>query len=140
LKIERYYGVTKGKLDNPEIFNEDLRHFEGKRFRMILTNDKKRSNEQNKYWWGVLIKGIGDWLRESGNDVTDEDVHEFIKMKYLGKKEVVINGKTFERYRSTAELTTLEFSDLKDKIQRDFAQRGLIIKDPNQTEFLENES
>ena len=138
MKIERYYGVTKGKLDNPEIFNEDLRHFEGKRFRMILTNDKKRSNEQNKYWWGVLIKGIGDWLRESGNDVTDEDVHEFIKMKYLGKKEVVINGKTFERYRSTAELTTLEFSDLKEKIQRDFAQRGLIIKDPNQTEFLED--
>ena len=137
MKIERYYGVTKGKLDNPEIFNQDLKHFEGKRFRMILTNDKKRSNEQNKYWWGVVIRRIGNWLREDGNDVTDEDVHEFIKMKYLGKKEVVINGKTFERYRSTTELNTLEFSELKDKIQRDFAQRGLVIPDPSQTEFLE---
>lgn len=138
MKIERHYGVTNGRLDNPDIFNEDLRHFEGKRFRLILTNDKKRSNEQNKYWWGVVIRKIADWLRGFGNDVTDEDVHEFLKMKYLGKKEVLINGKIFERYRSTTELNTLEFSDLKDKIQRDFAQKGLIIPDPNQTEFLED--
>lgn len=137
MKLERFYGCTNGKLDNPELFNEDLKHFEGKQFRMILTNDKKRSNGQNKYWWAVIVKNIADWLRSYGNDVTDEDVHEFLKMKYLGKKEVVINGKTFERYKSTTELTTFEFSELKDKIQRDFAHKGLVLADPNQTEFLD---
>ena len=138
MKIERYYGVTNGKLDNPDIFKEDLRRFEAKRFRMIMTDDKKRSSEQNKYWWGVVVKMIADWLRSYGNDVTDNDTHEFLKMKYLGKKEVIINGKTFERNRSTSELNTQEFSDLKEKVQRDFAVKGLVIPDPNQTEFLED--
>lgn len=136
MKIERYAGVTHGKMDIEEIFREDLKHFEGKRFRYILTNEKKRTSEQNKYWWAVVIKTIADWLRSHGNDVTDNDVHEFIKMKYLGKKEVIINGKSFERYKSTTELNTQEFSELKDKIQRDFAQKGLVISDPNQEEFL----
>ena len=139
MKIELNLGVINGEWDNPEAVREARKYFEGKRFRMILTNDKKRTSEQNKYWWAVVIKTIADWLRSHGNDVTDNDVHEFIKMKYLGKKEVIINGKSFERYRGTTELTTQEFSDLKEKIQRDFAQKGLIIPDPNQTDFLEGE-
>ena len=80
MKIERYAGVTHGKMDIEEIFREDLKHFEGKRFRYILTNEKKRTSEQNKYWWAVVVKTIADWLRSHGNDVTDNDVHEFIKM------------------------------------------------------------
>lgn len=96
----------------------------------------KRSNDQNKYWWGVVVKLIADWLRSYGNDVTDNDVHEFLKMKYLGKREVTINGKPFERYRGTSELTTIEFADMIAKVQRDFAEKGLIIPDPNQTDFI----
>ena len=139
MKIERYTGVIKGKFENWELFLNDLKRFEGKRLRYVLTNDKKRSNEQNRYWWSGVVKRIADWLRDAGNDVLDNDVHEFLKMKYLGKREVKIDGKIFERYRSTTELTTTEFSDLIEKIQRDFAKRGLIISDPQQQEFLEEE-
>ena len=96
----------------------------------------KRSTDQNKYWWGVVVKLIADWLRSYGNDVTDNDVHEFLKMKYLGKREVNINGKNFERYRGTSELTTIEFADMIAKVQRDFAEKGLIIPDPNQENFI----
>jgi hypothetical protein len=96
----------------------------------------KRSNDQNKYWWGVVVKLIADWLRSFGNDVTDNDVHEFLKMKYIGKREVTINGKTFERYKGTSELTTIEFADMIAKVQRDFAEKDLIIPDPGQTIFI----
>jgi len=96
----------------------------------------KRSNDQNKYWWGVVVKLIADWLRSYGNDVTDNDVHEFLKMKYIGKREVTINGKTFERYKGTSELTTIEFADMIAKVQRDFAEKDLIIPDPGQTNFI----
>ena len=136
MKLTIYTGVSNGKFAHQDRIDEIAKSLEGKPCRVIITNEKQRSSEQNRYWWGVLIKAIANWLREAGNDVTDNDVHEFIKMKYLGKREVIINGKPFERYRSTTELNTDEFSELKEKIQRDFSTKGLVIPDPDQKDFL----
>ena len=136
MKSYHYDGITQGKLNNPEAFREKLQRYEAKRITITISDEKKRSTDQNRYWWGVVIRKITEWLQGNGNDVTDNDVHEFIKMKYLGEKEVKIDGKIYKRYRGTSELNTQEFADLVEKIQRDFAQRGLIIPDPNQEEFL----
>ena len=135
MKIVKFYGVTNGKLDNPEVFKEDLKYFEGKRFKMTMDSDQKRTNPQNRYERGVIDKYIGNWLRERGNDITDKDVHEFLTEKYLGKIIVIIDGKEFERQKRFSDLDTVQFNLIKDKIQRDFAERGLIIPDPNEEDY-----
>lgn len=139
MKIERYYGVTKGKLDNPEIFSEDLRHFEAKRFKMILTDEKKRSNKQNSYIHAVLFPLIRDWWNENKKEtdplVNVTDIKDWVQHQgYWGYKTV--GKETIPK--SSSEATTTEVVKGIEQLQIRFAKIGLVIPDPNQTEFLED--
>lgn len=136
MKIERHYGVTKGKLDNPEIFNEDLKHFEAKRFRMILTNDKKRSTEQNSYIHAVVFPLIRDFFNEHKKEdaiiLTLADAKDWVQSEgYWGYK--TIGKKTIPKRSSEA--TTAEMVEGIDKLQKDFAKWGLDIPSPNEEEY-----
>jgi len=136
MKIERYYGVTNGKLDTPELFNEDLKHFEGKRFRMILTNEKKRSSEQNSYIHAVLFPMIKDFFNEHRKEGTQElsidDTKDWIRNRgYWGYK--VIGKDTIPK--SSSEATTAEMVNGVDKLQKDFANWGLDLPSPNEQDY-----
>lgn len=136
MKIERHYGCTGGKLDNPELFNEDLKHFEGKRFRMILTNDKKRSNEQNSYIHAVLFPMIKDFFNEHRKEWTQElsidDTKDWVQNRgYWGYK--IIGKETIPKRSSEA--TTSEMVAGIDKLQKDFAGWGLVIPSPNEEDY-----
>ena len=136
MKIERYYGVTNGRLDNPEIFAEDLRRFEAKRFRMILTDEKKRSTEQNSYIHAVLFPLIRDFFnyikKEGTPDLDIDDTKDWIKQRgYWGYKQI---GKDTIPKRSS-EATTSEMVAGIDKLQIDFSKWGLEIPSPNEEDY-----
>lgn len=136
MKIERYYGVTQGKLDTPELFTEDLKHFEGKRFRMILTNEKKRSSEQNSYIHAVLFPMIKDFFNEikkEGSPVLSlQDTKDWVQNRgYWGYK--IIGKETIPKRSSEA--TTSEMVAGIDKLQKDFAGWGLVIPSPNEEDY-----
>lgn len=95
----------------------------------------KRSHPQNKYYWGVLIKEVAIRLRELGNDwLTDDDVHEMMKMKFNCKLQPNTNtGETVEIPKSTTSLTTTEFNEFMERIRMwasDFLE--IYIPDPNE--------
>ncbi len=52
----------------------------GKRFVLTLKEQKrKRSLNQNAYYFGVLVKRLTVAFREAGNDMDELEVHEFLK-------------------------------------------------------------
>ena len=112
--------------DLPENYKRWLLTLEGQR---VVTETKKfrknRTDAQNKYWWGVVIDILS---KEIGFE--PEEIHDYIKRRFLpvrSEKFDISSGK------STARLTTLEFVDLIERVQRWAAiDLHCFIPDPNE--------
>lgn len=91
---------------------------------------KKRTIKQNSYWWGVVITRL--MLAINGNKGTKEErkrLHAGIMMKFFPMVEE--NGVT--TYRSSTTLTTIECSDLKERVQAwAMEEYNCYIPDPNE--------
>jgi len=97
----------------------------------------KRSNQQNRFLWGIVYKTISDF---TGYD--EDEVHALCKEKFNPKFLNIVNVNTGEETEeriagSTAKLSTKDFIEYVEKIQRYFAGLGCVIPDPNQQNFLE---
>lgn len=78
----------------------------------------KRSNQQNKYYWCVVVPLVKQGLTELGHLIDLERTHEFIKGEFNYKE--IVNEKTGEVKRlpnSTTELTKTEFSDMIEQVK-----------------------
>jgi len=84
---------------------------------------KKRSNNQNDYYWGVVVDILGNEL-----GYTPDEMNEAIKMKFL-----LIEGEVLDTMKSTKDLNTVEFEDLMERI-RIWASKDLNIYIPNPNE------
>jgi hypothetical protein len=83
----------------------------------------RRSEQQNAYYWGAVLKVISD---HTGYDC--EDLHNHFKAHFL--KRHVGNLTSF---RSTTELNKVEFGEYLDKIIR-FASERLDVRVPTPDE------
>lgn len=92
--------------------------------RIVLTVKKyrkKRSNPQNKYWWGVVCKVYGDYL-----GYTPQEMHDALKWQFLQ-----VPGE-LPTVRSTKKLTTTEFNELIEEVARFAAmEHGVYIPPPD---------
>lgn len=116
-KIEAYGFVDGGSLElvDPASFKDALKLISGEVRLTVERRRDKRSNQQNAYLWGVVYPAVREGLMEQGFDFTMEEVHEAMKWKFLQKHE---EGIELPTVRSTTSLTTVEFSEYKEKIQR----------------------
>jgi len=132
------YHLTKisGKFD--ELSKQALDNLPDADY-IIQKKTNKRSTNQNRSYWLLRVQPITDWLKEQGNEVSEDDVHYWLKVKFLGYKFININTKEVKVLKSTKELSTLDFMAYMNEIAIHFAPLGLLLKDPNQTEFLDNE-
>lgn len=85
---------------------------------------KVRSNNQNRYYHGVVVKILSD---DTGH--TTEEMHEILKAKFLGRKFVTIGSVEVEVTKSTTDCTTEEFEHYLEQI-RAFAATNLGIRIP----------
>jgi hypothetical protein len=121
----------EGKL--PKLANEAIRRellsLSGKRITISIEKyKKKRSNEQNAYYFGVIVKIISDHI-----GYTTDEVHELLKESFLGTKEIKIGDKTSKVPNSTTKLTTSDFMAYIEDIQRFAAEKlDLYIPSPNE--------
>ena len=79
----------------------------------------KRSNEQNKYYWGVVVPLVKQGLTELGNLVDLESTHDFIKSEFNYKE--IVNKDTGEVKKipnSTTQLTKSEFSEMIERVKQ----------------------
>ena len=138
--------VEDGKFTawDSEGFREAFHSLNGSAVRVSIENGNKRSNPQNSYYWGVVVETIYKAFMERGDTFTREDIHAWIKEKWLAKKMIqIVNPKTGEIETtmipgSTTDLTTVSMSeDFIEPIQIWAAEfLGVVIPDPDQRDFL----
>jgi hypothetical protein len=92
---------------------------------------------QNRYYWGVIVDLIHRQLVSDGWEVSKEDVHEMLKVKFAIKE--IFNeatGEVMQSIRSTTEMSTTEFDSYNEDCKKWAAETlDLYIPDPNEYEF-----
>lgn len=101
----------------------------GKRLRVTVDRAvKRRSDEQNKYLWGVVYSTL---RQATGQDA--DDWHEYMLGEWAGWEEHELFGKRRLRpVRRSSKLSTVEFADYVAFIQRRAAEHGIYIPDPGE--------
>jgi len=93
-----------------------------------------RSNSQNAYYWGVVIETLFNGFKEFG--YSKDEIHEILKTKFNGVKEVNIGSETFLIPRTTTKMSTKEFTDYIESIQKWAAELNIDIPSPNEINYL----
>ena len=89
---------------------------------------KTRSNEQNRYLWGVAYKAL-----EDATGQPKEDWHDYFLGEHFGWETTELFGKKKLRpLKRSSKLTTSEFCDYVAFIQQRAAENGLYVPDPNE--------
>lgn len=92
---------------------------------------KIRSLSQNKYYFGVVVKVIGEYLGE-----TKERVHDMLASLYLRDVVDLKNGNSELTVKSTASLDSAEFEQYIKNV-RTWAQDELNVYVPEPNEVSE---
>lgn len=90
-------------------------------FEALTPKKVSRTNRQNSYYWGVLIKILSDEI-----GYYPEEMHDALKLLFLRKHE---EGKP-ETARSTSHLNTEEFTHYVERCRQWAAEQGYTIPDP----------
>ena len=118
--------IQKGRLvfNNPDGFEKYLYRLNDKSVDVVVRLPRKeRSSNQNKYYFGVVVS-----LLSEHTGYTPEEVHEFLKLKFLSKI-IVLAGKDERIPRSSTELSTLEWEKWMTEI-REWAAQELSLSIP----------
>ena len=134
-----YAGVVEnGKLPLAvgQLIAKAIRGMEGKRLVISIREQKRRrSNNQNRYYWGVVIPAVAEMFREHGNATDEEEVHSYLKEHVGGLNRLLIDpdGKRRPVVRSSASLNTAEFEEFMEKVRAWAAGFGYQIPLPNES-------
>lgn len=101
----------------------------------------KRSNAQNRYLFGVVIPVIKRWFKDTqGENFNSDDIRAYIYHKVLGSQvefKTILGEEVFViKEKRFSQMTTVEFSEAKDKVQLYFGELGLEIPDPKGENIL----
>ena len=98
----------------------------------IVKKTEKRTLAQNRlyYLWLNCISA------ETGNDV--EDLHEYLKRTFLGTRYRIIYGEGITTSFSTTDLSTEQFTEYLEKVQRwANVEQGIILPNPEDMYFAQ---
>ena len=97
-----------------------ISQLEGKRIVISVALEKKRrSSNQNRYYWGVVVETVREMFLDAGNDVDAEEVHEYLK-EHVGKlSKIIIDPAGHRRVvvRSSAGLSKAEFEEFMERVR-----------------------
>lgn len=138
MKLTYLGKVKEGKLDIADpYFDRELEKLNGRPVYVTVEEWRNtRSEQQNRYYWGVVVKLISE---ETGFDTME--AHEVLKHKFNPKHSELTNKTTgeielIEYGGTTTRMTTKDFMEYIEKIQRWASEfLSLNIPDPNQEDF-----
>lgn len=116
---------------NHDSLIEVLNELQGDYTVTIKKRRRIRSLSQNKYYWGVVVLIIGEYLGE-----TKDRVHDMLAALFLGDVIDLKNGNTELTVKSTASLNTTEFDAYIVQV-RQWAQEELNVHIPEPNEVNE---
>lgn len=95
----------------------------------------RRSDQQNRWYWPCIVKPLGDFLREQGEQVNDDHCHDMLKHKFLRCEYTDRKtGEVIAYTKSTTELNTDEFSTYCEQCMAWLADVfGIVCESPDET-------
>ncbi|MDR0266072.1 MAG: hypothetical protein LBJ04_22860 [Sphingobacterium sp.] len=146
MKIIHYGKVKDGVLilNNPTTFKLDIRSIGEKDVEItICKRSRKRSNQQNKYYWSVIIPIVKQGLIDAGYSRekinNSEVIHELLKSMFCPKEELINEdtGEILVLPPTTTSNSTSQMMDYFEDIKRWCAENiGVYIPDPNEQTSL----
>lgn len=116
-----------------------MQMYEGKEVEIILKKARsKRSDPQNRYYWGCVVPIVCQELKNLGHRLTKEECHEWLKLKFNYKSVSNQHGELIgDVPQSTTSLTKTEFGEYIERIAQWSAEiLNIVIPEPNtQVEF-----
>ena len=113
--------VLNGNLAvNRSLIAKTIKHFEGAEISLTIEKKyNKRSNNQNAFYWGVLIPIISELLYDcTGNFFSEQETHEVLKSNCNYKELISENtGEISKIPISTTELSTIEWIEYIKKVE-----------------------
>jgi hypothetical protein len=132
-KITITTDVQNGQIKrNRNLVLEAIQSFEGKTINITIERQtKKRSNNQNAYYHGVLIPILRNCIKDAWGEIwSNQKAHDFCKMQFNFKEK--INEETGEIIRlpkSTTENTTTAQEEYHHEI-RSFIKEWFSVDCP----------
>lgn len=104
------------------------------RYELSAKRINRRSNQQNRYYFGYVLPEAQRGFKDIGHDLNKEEVHEFFKVRFNATDLVNSDtGEVLQIPRSTTELSKSDFSEYIAKIQQFCAEwLNIVILDPGQ--------
>ena len=148
-KLTTYGNIVNGtlKIAKREQFFQSIAQAKDCKIKLTVeTLYKKRSNEQNAYYWAVIVEFWQDIIhQEWGESKTPNQVHEFLKMNFNTSE--VVNEQTGEVLylpKSTTENSTVEMEEYHQRCRdKAFEMFNVMIPLPNEQmelkDFTQNE-
>lgn len=109
----------------------------------------KRSDQQNRYWWAVVVKTLSESV-----GYESQEVHEHLCGSHFGWKDkrvpktprnpeglesVPLRTTTTDAHGNRSVLSKMEFADLVAFAQRFGANHGIFIPDPDAEWFMKDD-
>lgn len=102
-----------------------------------------RSNQQSRYYFGVVVRSFTDFLKDQGQQVSTEEAHDLLKAKFLSRE--LVNLDTGEpigaTLRSLTELDVNEMARFIDSCIRWLEEVfGIVVPQPDQDGITRTEA
>lgn len=118
------------RMDAPEAFRYALSAFTAKPVEVIVRPVRRqRSTRANRYYWGVVVKAIGEHC-----GYHSDEMHEALAFKFLRLEDDPITGSP--RRKRTPETNTTEFAEYVDRCIQFGAELGVVIPEPGEVDVV----
>lgn len=143
MKIEIITSILSNKFKrNRNLVLKAIQHFEGKDVMITFSKPKKsRSNNQNAYYWGVVINLIQEGLLDATGELrSSNDIHYNILLPLFAPINEIVNNDTGEVLNeriTSSGMTTTQFMEYILDIQKWSAEfLNIDIPNPNEETTL----
>jgi hypothetical protein len=108
-----------------------VQRLEGPHRVSIVKWKPRRTDRANRFYWPAIVHPFGEFLREHGNDYTDEEAHQMLKWRFLRKTWVdEATGEQVEFVPSSAKLDTEQFGTYLEQCSAWLAELGVFVTAP----------
>lgn len=142
--MEYIAKIEQGQIifSNREILELQIQSLEGKNVAVRIQKlVKKRSDRQNRWYWGVAIPTIIRGIEEQNGEVLDKSTAHALALNITDgiklESKMLFGYNVIEvKQKRTSDMSVEEFNEFYKKLQITFAERDIIIPDPSQENFI----
>ena len=142
--MEYIAKIEQGQIifSNREILQLQVQSLEGKDVAVRIQKlVRKRSDRQNRWYWGVAIPTIIRGIEEQNGEVLDKSTAHALALNITDgiklESKMLFGYNVIEvKHKRTSDMSLEEFHVFYQKLQTAFAERDIIIPDPSQENFI----